>query len=328
MPVNPRKKHGKLSKPLRRKVNPMVRPTPSASTTTTAGTPTATKAPTINTNTNTTTTTSTVTTTPTKAKKKKSRSEAIEAVKRRQAMIKAAALERGGDEEWAQLILEYQSACLRMDRYEQYVRAALEAERNCEALLRSERQLSGQAPIEPARRRLESARADAISPLATADVQPCFACPRLQASDSLVLVDRRVMENLLEELGKRRFNGARVATKMRAMEEKHQTFITEMVVSTDAFEKTYTMLMQEIYTLRRAMARHVQRRPAVLIPRTPIENGWTLPREQAVVEDPAMRTPFTGRIVEETRYNPSVEKPATKPRKRRKTQEAATTPRV
>jgi len=79
------------------------------------------------------------------------------------------------------------------------------------------------------------------------------------------------------------------------------------------------MQMQEIHTLRRALARHVQRRPGVLIPRTPIENGWTIPREQVVVDDPSMRTPFTGRPVEETRYNPSSEKPVAQPRKRRKT---------
>ncbi len=290
MPVAPRKK--KRTKALRRKVDPMIRAGGAA-----AAAPSSSPAikPLVS---------------------KKVLAQSVEASKRRKALIKAEALERGGDEEWSQLILEHQSACLNLGRYEQYISATLDAERNCEALLRGERQLCGESVVEPARKRLTSAHKDAISPLSTANMGQCFVCPRLQANNDLVLVDRKVLDNLRTELGKRRVNGSRVASKMRTMEEKHQTFLTEMLVSVDAFEKTYTMLMEEIHMLRRATARHVQRRPAVLIPRTPIENGWTLPREQVAVDDPAMRTPFTGRNVEETRYNPSV---VMRPKKRQKT---------
>lgn len=236
----------------------------------------------------------------------KTRRELAQDVKMRNAKIREAAMDRGGDDEWATQIQEYQATCLNLKHYTQYIDAAISASRECDALLRIEEGLMGDTCESAPRshRRLTSTRVDAISPTPISTIQPCPVCPRL-ADDTRVMVDKRVLLELQKHLIIWRTQSTRVVDKVKSAESHHQSFMTDMIVSAESVETMHTTLMQEIVKLRRALARRVQRVPGVLIPRNAIENGWTIPREQAVVHDPILRTPFTGRVVEETRYNPS-----------------------
>lgn len=227
----------------------------------------------------------------------------VETVKSRHARIKEEAVRRGNDEEWARMLVDYQEASEDFGAFVSYFRALVAAERNCETILRAEKQLIGESSIAPAARRLQSAKLGTISPSVVSHSRQCFECPRLASNRQLVDVDRKVFDRLLTHLEKRQLNERKVLEKMKNMEARHQSFLLDMISSMSAVEKTNAIHMREITHLRGGLARRVQRSPAVLIPRTPIENGWTLPREQPFVRDPSKQTPFTGRPVEETRYD-------------------------